>query len=127
MLTFGTVLTATYTQKIAAVKVPAKVKVAFVKLHGSTKVSWEMEKLDYEAGFTLNGKEASEVYSTAGLLLESEVEIKVSELPDAIKLKLKAKKITEAAKLTKASGEVLYEAKVGGKDLLFDANGNVVK
>ena len=127
MLTFGTLFTATYAQKIASSKVPAEVKVAFIKLHGSTKVSWEMEKLDYEADFTLNGKEASEVYSTTGLLLESEVEIKVSELPDAIRVKLKGIKITEAAKITRASGGVSYEARVGGKDLLFDAKGNAVK
>lgn len=127
ILTFNTVFTATHAQYIASIKVPAKVKAAFVKLHGSTRVSWEMENVDYEAGFILKGKKASEVYSTTGILLESEVEIKISELPNAIKLKLQTKNIREAAKISRTNDEVLYEAKVNGRDLLFDANGNPVK
>lgn len=39
-------------QKVSKDKVPRAVKTAFTKLHPSTKVSWEMEKSDYEAGFT---------------------------------------------------------------------------
>jgi hypothetical protein len=127
ILTFNTVFTATHAQHIAPIKVPGKVKAAFVKLHGSTRVSWEVENLDYEAGFILKGKKASEVYSTTGILLESEVEIKISVLPDAIKLKLQTKNIREAARISRTNGEVLYEAKVSGRDLLFDANGNPVK
>ena len=122
------VATATFAQKLNAKKVPAVVTAAFAKRHASvTKVSWEMEKTNYEAGFTLDGKETSEVYTAQGVWVESEVEIKVAELPDAVKMKLKGKKVAEAAKITKADGTVVYEAEVGGKDLLFDAKGNMVK
>ncbi|MGM9478350.1 hypothetical protein ACS5PU_18130 [Pedobacter sp. GSP4] len=130
---FGILLLATGTvslaqaQKLNATKVPAEVKAAFAKLHAGTKVSWEREKHDYEAGFTLNGKETSEVYSAKGLLLETEVEIKSTELPAAVLAKLKGAKITEAAKITKADRTIYYEAEVKGKDLLFDPNGNPVK
>ncbi|MNI69915.1 hypothetical protein D3C87_720770 [compost metagenome] len=130
---FGILLLATGTvsmaqaQKLNAAKVPAEVKAAFTKLHAGTKVSWEMEKQNYEAGFTWNGKETSEVYSAKGLLLETEVEIKSTELPAAVLAKLKGVKIAEAAKITKADGSIYYEAEVKGKDLLFDSNGNPVK
>jgi hypothetical protein len=130
---FGILLLATgmvslaQAQKLNPAKVPAEVKAAFTKLHAGTKVSWEMEKQHYEAGFTLNGKETSEVYSAKGLLLETEVEIKSTELPAPVLAKLKGAKIAEAAKITKADGTIYYEAEVKGKDLLFDANGNPVK
>lgn len=122
------VATASFAQKLSAQKVPTAIKTAFAKNHASiTKVSWEMEKTNYEAGFTLNGKETSEVYTAQGVLVETEVALKVAELPEAVKMKLKDKKVAEAAKITKADGTVVYEAEVGGKDLLFDAKGNLIK
>ncbi|MFC3562889.1 hypothetical protein [Pedobacter jamesrossensis] len=126
-LLMGGVVSATFAQKVAAGKVPAAVKTAFTKNHPGIKVNWEMEKQNFEAGFTLNGKETSEVYSAAGSLLEREVAIKTSEFPAAVMLKLKGMKVAEAAKITKADGSVSYEAEVKGKDLLFDANGNLLK
>lgn len=114
-------------QKLNVAKVPASVKAAFTKLHPATKVSWEMEKVNYEAGFSLNGKEISEVYAKNGALLETEIEIKSSELPTPVLAKLRGMKIAEAARITKADGTLNYEAEVKGKDLLFDANGNPVK
>lgn len=127
-IALGFMAPASYAQKVNAGKVPAAVKAAFAKNHpGLAKVSWEMEKTDFEAGFILNGKETSEVYAASGALLETEVEIKATELPDAVKAKLKGQKIAEAAKITKANGTVVYEAEVKGKDLLFDAQGNAIK
>ena len=32
-----------------------------------------------------------------------------------------------SAKITKADGSVVYEAEIKGKDLLFDAKGNLIK
>lgn len=126
LLVFG--VSTSHAQKLNAAKVPAAVKNAFAKLHSTiAKVSWSKEDANYEAEFTLSGKEVSEVYSASGVFVESEVEIKLSELPAAIKMKLKDQKVTETAKITKANGSVIYEAEVKGKDLLFDANGNSVK
>ncbi|MET3115006.1 putative membrane protein YkoI [Pedobacter sp. CG_S7] len=119
--------TAANAQKVSGDKVPAPVKTSFAKLHHGTKVTWEMEKKDYEAGFIAAGKETSEVYSAIGKLLETEVEIKSAELPSAVLAKLKGMKIAEAAKITKSDGTVNYEAEVKGKDLIFDAKGNLVK
>lgn len=126
-LLMGGLATATFAQKVATAKVPAAIKTAFTKNHHSIKVNWEMEKQNFEAGFTLNGKETSEVYSVAGVLLETEISIQTSDFPAAVMAKLKGMKIAEAAKITKADGSVNYEAEVKGKDLLFDANGNPVK
>ena len=118
-------------QKLSAAKVPIAVKNAFLKSHPSiTKIEYEMEKANYEANFDMNGKETSEVYSKTGSLLETEIGIKVSELPAPITAYIKNKlnsKITEAAKITKSTGEVIYEAEVKGKDMLFTANGVPVK
>lgn len=115
-------------QKLNTNKVPNAVKTAFSKAHANvSKADWSKESENFEAEFSLNGKEASELYSVNGAFLESEVEIKASELPTAIKLKLKNQKITETAKITKANGTIIYEAEVKGKDLLFDINGNSVK
>ncbi|GGI23770.1 hypothetical protein [Pedobacter mendelii] len=126
LLMCGT-LTITMAQKLSIGKVPSAVKTTFVKNHPGVKANWEMEKTNFEAGFNLNGKETSEVYSTAGSLLETEVSIQSSELPAAVLAKLKGMKISEVAKITKADGKVNYEAEVKGKDLLFDANGNAIK
>jgi len=114
-------------QKLSASKIPTAVKATFSKLHaGVSKVTWSKEDANFEAEFSLNGKETSEVYTVSGTFVESEVEIKVAELPAAVKMKLKDLKVAEAAKITRANGSVIFEAEVKGKDLLFDANGNSV-
>ncbi|SDD83043.1 PepSY-like domain-containing protein [Pedobacter soli] len=127
LLLAGTMVTAVKAQKISAAKVPAEVQGAFAKLYPGVKANWEMEKKDYEAGFTFNGKATSVVFNAKGLLLETETAIKPGELPAPVLAKLKGSKIAEAAKIMKADGSVRYEAEVKGKDLLFDLNGNQVK
>lgn len=127
LLMMGGGVISSQAQKISSAKVPAPVKAAFEKAHAKTSVKWEMEKSNYEAGFTLNGKETSEVYTAAGSLLETETAIRTNELPAAVLARLKGKKIAEAAKITRADGTVCYEAEVKGKDFLFDTEGNAVK
>jgi hypothetical protein len=118
-------------QKVSASKVPPAVKTSFAKQFPGTKVSWELENGNYEAGFEQQGHEMAALFQANGALIESEVEIKISELPatvtDYVKSHYKGSKIKEAAKITKASGEVNYEAEVNGKDVIFDSNGNPVK
>jgi hypothetical protein len=122
------VATTGHAQKLNEAKVPTTVKATFSKMHsGLSKVTWSKENSGFEAEFMLNGKEISEVYTASGVFVESETEIKIGELPAAVKMKLKDQKIAEAAKITKADGSVVYEAEVKGEDLLFDAKGNPVK
>jgi hypothetical protein len=65
---------------------PEPVKTSFSKAYDSPgKVKWEKEnKNEYEASFELNGKEISVVYSSDGILQETETEITVADLPVAI-------------------------------------------
>ena len=124
--------TMVYAQKISSVKVPAAVKASFAKAHpGINKVVWELEHGSYEAGFSKNGLETSELYAQDGGLMETETEIKVASLPSGVlayvKEHYKGASIKEAAKITDNKGVFTYEAEVKGKDLIFDASGHFIK
>jgi uncharacterized protein YxeA len=118
-------------QKIDASKVPVKVKESFAKQFPGTTPKWEKEGDKYEAGFKEKGHEMSVLFEANGTMTESEMEIKVSELPasvlEFVKTNHKGSGIKEASKITKANGEVNYEAEVKGKDLIFDAAGKFLK
>ncbi|MCW3110694.1 MAG: hypothetical protein JWQ09_5200 [Segetibacter sp.] len=118
-------------QKLDASKVPASVKKTFAKQFPGAAGKWEIEKGNYEAGFNYQGNTMSALFEANGTMTESEIAIKESELPAPVTAYIKTHhngaKIKEAAKITKAAGEINYEAEVTGKDLLFDANGNFLK
>ena len=118
-------------QKINASKVPAAVKAAFVKQYPGTTVKWENENGKYEAGFKQAGTEMSILYDANGIIMESEMAIKLTDLPSAaliyVKEHYKGKGIKEAAKITLANGDVNYEAEVAGKDIIFDTAGNFLR
>ncbi len=123
----------TKTKEKEKAAVPAAVKSAFTKSYPGVKAKWEKEKGKeaFEAEFEKDDKDMSVVYSAKGELLETEVEIAVSELPAAVSTYVathhKGAKIKEAAKITDAKGTITYEAEVKGHDLFFDANGNPLK
>lgn len=118
-------------QTINASKVPSAVKAAFEKQYPNTKAKWEKEKGKYEVNFTQNGATMSALYEANGTLTETEMDIKVSELPVTAATYLKehyaGKKVKEAAKITNADGSVNYEAEVSGKDVIFDVNGKFIR
>ena len=119
-------------QKLKDSEVPPVVKKAFEQQHPGIKdAKWEKEKADYEVAFVNNKVETTAVYNPLGIFKESEVAIKPAELPAAVNnyiaLIYKGTAIKEAAKITKASGEINYEAEVNGKDLIFDAKGKYLK
>ena len=121
-----------YAQKVKSAEVPAVVKEAFQKQFKQTKeVKWEKEDGKFEVNFEQNNNEMSAVFTASGMLEETEIEIKKSELPSAvtsyISQNYKGAKIKEAAKITKSNGDVNYEAEVKGNDLIFDTNGNFIK
>ncbi|MBD2769427.1 PepSY-like domain-containing protein [Hymenobacter sp. BT664] len=124
-----------HAQKVAAAQVPAAAKATFqAKFPAVKTVAWEKEGTDYEAGFKQNGKTMSAVITPAGVLQETETDMKVAELPAAVRATLardyKAYQVKEAATIAKADGRTVYEAEVskGGKeqDVLFTADGKVV-
>ena len=123
-------------EKSKKVEVPAAVKSAFeVKYPKAEKVKWGLEKQgEYEAEFVLNGIESSANFDSKGQFIESETEIKESELPQAIKTALSKDysgyKIGDVAKSTNSSGVVSYEMEASkGKDkfeISFDNNGKLL-
>lgn len=119
-------------QKLDAAKVPDPVKAAFSKAFPTAgSVKWEMENKNYEAGFKQDGKTMSAVIDATGLLIETETDIKITELPktvtDYLTVHYKGAKVKEAAIIKKANGEINYEAEVNGKDVLFNSKGKFIK
>ena len=119
-------------QKIKETEVPALVKAAFTKKYPNTPVTkWEKEKGSIEAEFKMNGTEMSVLINGNGTILETETEMKPTDLMPAITKycteKYAGKKIKEASKIEDSKGTVSYEAEIEGMDVLFDATGKFVK
>lgn len=132
MLTLGSaVAISACGQKLDASKVPAAVKSAFATKYAGLTAKWEKEDGKYEANFTQAGNTMSAMFTPTGTFTESEMDIKVSDLPANVLAYVKehyaGKTIKEGAKITKADGTVNYEAEVNGRDVIFDANGKFLK
>lgn len=127
---------ATKAQKLKEASVPKEVVSGFHSNFKDAKAKeWEKEGDNYEAEFNWNKVETSATFSSDGKLLETEHEIKVSELPkgvsDYVAKNYAGYKISEASKIEDANNKkVTYEAEVEkGKevmDLIFDENGNFI-
>jgi Putative beta-lactamase-inhibitor-like, PepSY-like len=131
MVLIVTSFTVVNAQKLDAAKVPVVVKAAFAKQYPGITTKWEKEDGKYEASFKQGGNNMSAMFEVNGIFTESEMDIKVADLPASVlayvKEHYKGKTIKEAAKITKADGTVNYEAEVNGKDVIFDAKGNFLK
>ena len=91
-------------------------------------LKWDKEKNgEWEAEFKMKDVEMSANFSADGKWLETETEIKVADLPEAVQTALKGKKVREAATIVRADGTTVYEAEVKHQDLFFDANGKPVQ
>lgn len=123
--------TAVFAQKLPSGNVPAPVRSSFVKQYPGTTARWEKEGDQFEANFKHQGHVMSALFTSNGTLTETETDIKIAELPSSVlsylKEHYKGAKLKEAAKITKAGGEVNYEAEVNGKDVIFDANGKFLR
>jgi hypothetical protein len=123
-------------EKSKKVEVPTAVKSAFeIKYPKAEKVSWGVENPgEFEAEFVLNGVESSVVFDSNGQFLESEIEMKESELPQTIKTTIAKDfavyKLGDIAKSINAKGVVAYEMEASkGKDkyeISFDVNGKLL-
>ena len=119
-------------QNISDKEVPTTVKAALQKSYPNAKeIKWEKEKANYEAGFEVSETDYSLLIAVSGNILETEVEIKIDELPakakEYVSKNYAGQKIKETAKITDSKGVVTYEAEIKGKDLIFDSNGNFIK
>ena len=117
-------------------KIPAAAKSGFAaKFPTAQKVKWSVEKPgEFEAEFTLNGVETSALVDAKGILLETEAEIKESELPQPVKATLAKDfagyKLDEIEKATDTKGVTTFEMEAAkGKEKLeisFDASGKLL-
>lgn len=123
-------------QKVKETEVPKAVVSGF---HSNFKDAqakeWEKEGNNFEAEFDWNKVETSATFSADGKLMETEHEIKITELPKAVSdyvtKNYAGYKISEASKIEDAtSKKVSFEAEIQkGKeemDLMFDADGNLL-
>ncbi len=124
-------------QKIKTGDVPAQVMKGFKMHFDGVKVkSWEKEKNGmYEAEFNLNTKETSAVFNQEGVLIETETEVSIKDIPaaisDYVQREYAAYKISEVSQIIAASGIQTFEVELEkGKeefDLLFGADGNFLR
>ena len=118
-------------QKLAAAKVPAAAMTSFAKQYPGVAGKWEKEAGKYEVNFTQKGIAMSVLMDEKGRIAETEMGLKISDLPTSVLAYVKqhysGKIIKEGAKITKADGTVNYEAEVSGKDVIFDSNGKFLK
>ena len=120
-----------FAQKTEEQNVPQVVKNALLqKFPKAKEVKWDKEGKNFEASFDLNNVDNSVLLSQDGKIVETEIEIKVSQLPknalQYLKDNYKNQKVKEAAKIVTEEGTIIYEAEIKGKDLLFDENGNFI-
>jgi len=125
-----------YTQKITPDKVPAAVKQAFAKkFPAATDVKYEMEKKDYEITFKEKGVEMSANFDATGKWLETETEIKESDLPKEVAASVAKNfagfKISEPAKTETPDKGLFYEMDLKkdkeGYEVRFSVKGDILK
>ncbi len=104
-------------KKLDSMGVPKEVIAAFhEKFPGITPSEWEMEA-QYEADFSVNGKEVEVTFDAEGNIVQIEYEIDVEELPEAVINAIEEAypycEIIEAERVENEDGDVLYEVDLG--------------
>lgn len=132
MMAAGMISSCAFAQKMQEKDVPAAVKTTFQKSYPNTKeVKWDKEGDKYEASFDVNKIDNSVLFDANGNIIETEVEIELSQLPagivEYVKTHYSGQKVKEGAKITDTKGVITYEAEIKGMDLLFDSNGKFLK
>lgn len=125
-----------YAQKITPDKVPAAVKEAFTKkFPAATAIKYEMEMKDYEINFKDKGVEKSANFDASGKWLETETEIKESDLPKEVSAAAAKNfdgfKVSEVAKTETPGKGLIYEMDLQkdkeGYEVQFSPKGDVLK
>ena len=104
-------------QKISQDKVPVTVLNNFKKQFTNPgKVQWEMDQTDFEVNFKLASVEYSAKYDAQGKWLETEQEIKKSEVPALVMKTVDAEfpkaEIEESEKVTYPDKKTVYEMEI---------------
>lgn len=93
-------------------------------------VDWDKEEDgSLEANFEQDGKHNSATFFADGKLKEVELEISEAALPAPVRQRMQTDypntSIKASAQITDAAGKIMYEVEANGKELFFDANGNL--
>ncbi|MBA4055893.1 MAG: hypothetical protein C0490_14360 [Marivirga sp.] len=134
LLGLGFAITQANAQKVNANDVPVDIKNSLKKNYTAKNMGWDKEGANYEANFEQKGTAISVVFDGMGSILETEREIKKSELPanvlDALKKDYADFEMEEAARI-ETDGVFTYETQIEkGKmslELIFDADGKLIK
>jgi len=120
-------------------KVPEAVKRAFAqKFPTAQHVRWdEEEEGEFEAEFKMDGHEASASFQADGTWLETEMEVEVNDLPQAVKLAVSDQfanfEVEEAEQIETPNWARAYEVKLENEaqkvevEAVFDAQGTLLK
>ena len=106
-------------------EIPAAVRTAFTQQFPGTEASWAKEGDQYVAHFRQKRLDMNIRYNAEGAVTRMEEEIKVWQLPLPVIEYMEqhyGDTPKEAAKVTRANGEINYEAQVNGKEVVFDAS-----
>lgn len=124
-------------QVVKETDVPLAARNAFkAKFLQSQPKKWVKEENNYEAELTLNGKAYEAAFDTNGKWIETEREIKTSELPKSVtdglaKSKYNGWTIKEVGEIESPEYKLAYELELAkGKEkiaLYFTPDGNIVK
>ncbi len=113
------------------IKVPSAAKQSFAKTHPGIDGEWGKEGANYEVNFKDADKTMSCVIEANGIILETETDIAINQLPEAasifIKGHYKDATIKDASQIVRNNGEVNFEAEINDKDVLFDKDGKFIK
>jgi len=117
---------------LQAAKIPAAVESAFKNQYPTiTNVKWSKEKKNFEAEFQLNGVKTNVMYDAAGNLVQTELDMPITSIPEKISTYIKTnypnKSIKEFSKITDAGGNISYEVEFSRHELLFQADGTFLR
>lgn len=119
-------------QSVKESDVPSSVKTTFSsKYPGTTDEKWEKCDDGYSAEFKDKGTKTCVVIDSRGNWVKTKTHIEISQLPHGVDNYVSShysgKKVSEAWRVNKPSGETGYDAEVNGTILCFDSNGNYLK
>lgn len=133
MLTMAAVLMGVSAMAQKTKIVPAAVASALkAKYPQATKITWEKEKGNFEANWGgKSGEDMAATFTPAGAFVEQVEAIAPTALPAPALAYIKAhytgKKVSEAGKVTHATGKTTYEAEIKKMEIVFDDKGNFIQ
>jgi hypothetical protein len=121
-----------YAQNLTPADVPQPVVKSFTKKNPKVEqVEWSKSGDFYKATYADENSGKSVYYDEAGKVKQSEMDVKISQLPTPILKYVNdnhpADVVKHSTKMTNAKGKSTYILKVKDSELVFDANGKYME